>query len=93
MFNLQINENELKTYINSLVENAIRENNCSSKKTWLNLSEVCDEFRLPKNSVKDKRWRDKNKFPYFQIEGVYGNIIYNYNDVENWLKTKKTQKC
>lgn len=67
--------------------------NPASKKEWLTLDEVCQDFSLPRNSVKSKQWRDKNHFPYSQPNGIYGSVRYSRSKVEAWLKAKQGKKC
>lgn len=82
---------ELKTYIINLIHDVEKQN--QSQKEWLNLSEVCEFFHLPKNNVKNRKWRDKTNFPYYQASGIYGNVVYSRSEVEAWLKAKQVKKC
>lgn len=56
------------------------------KSDWMTLREVSKEFGLPYNSLKSRRWRLDNKFPYAQINGPYSHGTCNRLDVENWLR-------
>ena len=56
---------------------------------WLTLDEVCNEFRLSKNNIKDKQWRDKNKFPYHQDGGAYSSVRYNRQEINEWMERSK----
>ena len=56
------------------------------KSDWMTLKEVSSEFGLPYNSLKSRRWRLDNKFPYAQINGPYSRGRCNRLDVENWLR-------
>ena len=58
---------------------------------WLTLDEVCKEFRLSKNNIKSRQWRDKNNFPYHQDGGAYSSIQYNRTEITEWMKRNK--KC
>lgn len=63
---------------------------------WLNVNEVCKRYKLPKNNVKDRKWRDKNKFPYYQ-DGPFARVIFNNEEVRLWIeehiKAKHSGKC
>lgn len=84
------------------IEGTIQETKNSERKTqnnttqksintdWLTLEEVCQVFHLPKNSVKDRKWRTKKQFPFHQDE-PYGSITYNRKEIEEWMKNNK--KC
>ena len=56
------------------------------KSDWMTLKDVSREFGLPYNSLKSRRWRLDNKFPYAQINGPYSHGTCNRLDVENWLR-------
>ena len=58
---------------------------------WLTLDEVCKEFRLSKNNVKSREWRNKNNFPYHQDGGAYSSVQYNRAEITEWMK--KNKKC
>lgn len=53
---------------------------------WLEIDEVCNEFKLPKNNIKSKKWRDDNNFPYRNPTG--GKLSFNRKEVEEWLKSR-----
>ena len=50
---------------------------------WMEIDEICSEFKLPKNNIKSKEWRDKNKFPYRNPTG--GKVTFNRKEVEKWI--------
>ena len=60
----------------------------STKSNWMNLDEVCKVFNLARNSVKSKKWRDENKFPYHQLSKG-AKTTFNRKEVENWINTNK----
>ena len=50
---------------------------------WMQIDEICSEFKLPKNNIKSKEWRDKNNFPYRNPTG--GKVTFNRKEVEKWI--------
>lgn len=50
---------------------------------WMEIDEICSEFKLPKNNIKSKEWRDKNNFPYRNPTG--GKVTFNRKEVEKWI--------
>jgi hypothetical protein len=54
---------------------------------WLEIDEVCKEFRLPKNNIKSKEWRDNNSFPYHQTSKG-SKVTFNRKEIEKWVKTR-----
>ena len=50
---------------------------------WMQIDEICSEFKLPKNNIKSKEWRDKNNFPYHNPTG--GKVTFNRKEVETWI--------
>ena len=58
------------------------------KSDWMTLDEVCDEFKLSKNSVKSRAWREENGFPYRQDAGVYGSVAYHRQKVQEWIDSQ-----
>lgn len=70
--------------------------NTAPESNWLNVNEVCKRYKLPKNNVKDRKWRDKNNFPYYQ-DGPFARVIFNNEEVRLWIeehiKAKHSGKC
>ena len=55
---------------------------------WLDLDEVCSIFKLSKNNIKNKTWRDSNGFPTHQrYKGA--KVTFNRKEVEIWLNADK----
>ena len=54
---------------------------------WMNIDEVCIEFKLAKNNIKSKKWRDDYKFPYHNPTG--GKLTFNRKEVEEWINACK----
>ena len=50
---------------------------------WMKIDEICSEFKLSKNNIKSKEWRDKNNFPYRNPTG--GKVTFNRKEVETWI--------
>ena len=90
MLNL-LNESAITEYIQQAIKTEISKV-VVPQKEWLNLSEVCDTFHLSKNNVKNRKWRDKNAFPYCQAAGICGSVVYPRSKVEEWLK-KRSRNC
>lgn len=53
---------------------------------WLTLDEVCAKYRLPKNNIKDRKWRLKNNFPTGN-KGAYEKLTFHSKEVEEWLNS------
>ena len=85
MLNFQLDETAIRDYITNIVKTEVSKI-AVQQKEWLTLQEVCEEFKLPMNNVKDRKWRTKNKFPYYQPAGPYGQITYNRSEVAKWLR-------
>lgn len=58
----------------------------TGESSFLNGKEVASLFGLAYNNIKDKKWRDKNTFPYLQPTGDRGKVVYVKEDVEEWMK-------
>ena len=56
---------------------------------WMDLKQVCDYFKLPKNSIKDRQWRRKHGFPC--ITRPYEKLRFHRIEVEKWME--KQGKC
>ena len=59
---------------------------------WLTVDEVANKFKLPKNNIKDRKWRIENDFPYKGFDenkGTYHKVIFNSKDVEDWVRNHK----
>ena len=52
---------------------------------WYTVDEVCEKYKLPKNNVKDRKWREKVGFPTHQSGGAYSCVRFNAKEVEEWL--------
>ena len=50
---------------------------------WMEIDEICSEFKLSKSNIKSKEWRDKNNFPYRNPTG--GKVTFNRKEVETWI--------
>lgn len=55
---------------------------------WLKVDEVCKIYGLPKNNIKDRKWREKHRFPTCQAEPC-GSVLFYKKDVEGWLQGHK----
>ena len=51
---------------------------------WYSIDEVCRKYKLPKNSVKSRKWRMAVGFPTHQ-DGAYSSVRFNASEVEEWL--------
>lgn len=60
----------------------------SPESDWLTVDGVCKRFGLPKNNIKDRKWRESNKFPTYQ-NGACTSVHFNKKDVEKWLQEHK----
>lgn len=61
-------------------------------KAWLSIDETVALFGLPKNSIKSRKWRVNNDFPYKgydENKKPYTKVIFYSEDIEAWLKTHK----
>lgn len=58
------------------------------EREWLNLDEVCDVFRLSRNSVKSRKWRKENGFPIGNDE-AYARLVFSRSAVQAWMEHKK----
>ena len=59
---------------------------------WLSVDAVCAKYGLPKNSIKSRQWRIDNDFPkkgFDEKKGAYNKVVFNSNDVEDWIKNHK----
>lgn len=59
---------------------------------WLSVDGVASIFKLPKNNIKSKKWRIEHDFPYKgfdEMKGAYNKVVFNSNDVEDWIKNHK----
>ena len=56
---------------------------------WYTVDEVCAKYKLPKNNVKDRKWREENGFPTHQSGGAYSKVSFNAAEVEEWLAKGK----
>ena len=55
---------------------------------YLSLQEVCDEFALSKNNVKDRRWRELNSFPVGNTSRGC-KLRFRRDEVERWDAQKR----
>ena len=61
-------------------------------KQWMTIDEIVAHYGLPKNNIKSRQWRIDNDFPYKEYDktkGAYNKVVFNSNDVENWIKNHK----
>lgn len=61
-------------------------------KAWLSIDETVALFGLPKNSIKSRKWRVNNDFPYKgydENKKPYTKVIFHSEDIEAWFKTHK----
>ena len=56
---------------------------------WYTVDEVCAKYKLSKNNVKDRKWREDNGFPTHQSGGAYSKVSFNAAEVEEWLAKGK----
>ena len=55
---------------------------------YLSLQEVCEEFALSKNNVKDRRWRELNSFPLGNTSRGC-KLRFRRDEVERWDAQKR----
>lgn len=53
---------------------------------FMNGHEVASFFGIAYNNIKDKQWRDKHAFPYYQPTGGGGKVVYVKEEIEEWVK-------
>lgn len=61
-------------------------------KVWLSVEETASKFKLPLNNIKSRQWRIEHDFPYKgfdEMKGAYNKVVFNSNDVEDWIKNHK----
>ena len=66
--------------------------NIDEDTNWLSVEETASKFRLPLNNIKSRQWRINNDFPYKgydETKGAYNKVIFNINDVEDWIQNHK----
>lgn len=59
---------------------------------YLSVDDVVQQYRLPKNSIKDRQWRIKNDFPrkgFDEIKGAKNSVSFNPQEVEDWIRNHK----
>lgn len=59
---------------------------------YLSVDDVVQQYRLPKNNIKDRQWRIKNEFPrkgFDEIKGAKNSVSFNPQDVEDWIRNHK----
>ena len=61
------------------------------EKSFMNGHEVASFFGIAYNNIKDKQWRDKHAFPYFQPTGS-GKVVYEKEEIEEWMR-KNGNRC
>lgn len=61
------------------------------KQEVMTLDDVIMEFGLARNSVKDKKWRDKHDFPYKQMT-ANSSVIYYRSEIQKWAEERMTPK-
>lgn len=54
---------------------------------WTDIDGICKEFKLSKNNIKSREWRDNNKFPSHQTS-IGSKVTFNRKEVEKWLKNR-----
>ena len=59
-----------------------------SSSDWMDIDGVCIEFNLSKNNIKNRKWRENNKFPAHQTSKG-SKVTFNRKEVEEWLKADK----
>ena len=61
------------------------QNPCTTP-AWVNGKKLCEVFPcLAYNNVKDRKWRDKNKFPCYQ-DVPYARVMFNTEEVKIWIE-------
>ena len=56
---------------------------------WYTVDEVCTKYKLSKNNVKNRKWREKVGFPTHQTGGAYSRVSFSSAEVEEWLTKHK----
>ena len=65
------------------------ESSTQNDSDWLTIDEAATRFKIPKNNLKDRKWRIKNNFPTHQPNGTYSRVMFNAKDVQEWLNKRK----
>ena len=65
------------------------ESSTQNESDWLTIDEAAARFKLSKNNLKDRQWRIRNNFPTRQPNGIYGRVMFNAKDVQEWLNKRK----
>ena len=71
-----------------IAEVTIAEKAKLSSSDWMEIDEVCQVFKLSKNNIKDKTWRDNHNFPYHQASKG-AKTTFNRKEVADWINANK----
>ncbi len=59
---------------------------------YLSVDDVVQQYRLPKNNIKSRKWRIENDFPrkgFDEIKGAKNSVSFNPQEVEDWIRNHK----
>ena len=59
---------------------------------YLSVDDVVQQYRLPKNNIKSRKWRIENEFPrkgFDEIKGAKNSVSFNPQEVEDWIRNHK----
>jgi hypothetical protein len=59
----------------------------SSSSDWMDIDGVCREFKLSRNNIKSREWRENNNFPSYQTS-IGSKVTFNRKEVEEWIKSR-----
>lgn len=59
----------------------------SSLSDWMDIDGVCREFKLSRNNIKSREWRENNNFPSYQTS-IGSKVTFNRKEVEEWIKSR-----
>lgn len=65
----------------------ITEDANSSSSDWMDIDGVCKEFKLSRNNIKSREWRENNNFPSHQTS-IGSKVTFNRKEVEEWIKSR-----
>ena len=65
----------------------IMESASPSSSDWMDIDGVCKEFKLSKNNIKSREWRENNNFPSHQTS-IGSKVTFNRKEVEEWMKSR-----
>lgn len=59
----------------------------SSSSDWMDIDGICKEFKLSRNNIKSREWRENNNFPSHQTS-IGSKVTFNRKEVEEWIKSR-----